>query len=228
MKRLLVIGWACAAVALGARAAEEGFSQTVRAADFSAAGLEKLTPEELARLDTLVRDYKSGVLMAAQREAEATAQAKAVVDAQAVAAKAEARAAAAMRAATEAKAAAEAKVAKAEVETQVARAEASRAKESFMGGLLAKAKVVLTPGTEVEYTSIDTQLAVDFRGWSKGTVFILANGQHWQVTDSSTYATPPESGPHKVRIVPGALGSFFLEIEGVRQKPRVSFVGGGK
>lgn len=184
MKRWLVIGWVCAAVALGARAAEENFSKAVRAEDFSAAGLTKLTPAELARLDALVRDYQSGALMAAQREVEA--------------------------------------------ETQAARAETTRAKEGFVGGLLAKAKVVLTPGTEVEYTSVDTQLPGDFRGWSPGTVFALANGQHWQVTDSSTYGTPPEPGPRKVRIVPGALGSFFLEIEGVRQKPRVTFVGGGK
>jgi hypothetical protein len=31
-----------------------------------------------------------------------------------------------------------------------------------------------------------------------------------------------------VRIVPGLMGSFFLEIEGVRQRPKIKFVGGGK
>ena len=49
-------------------AAEEDFSKTVRAADFSAAGLAKLSPDELARLDALVRDYKSGALIAAKRD----------------------------------------------------------------------------------------------------------------------------------------------------------------
>jgi len=229
MRRWLAIGLLGMAGALTVRAADEGFSKAVRAEEFSAAGLTKLTPEELARLDALVSDYKSGALIAARQEADVAAQAKTAAEARASAAEAEAKttgAAAEVRAATEAKVAAEAKAAQAEAEAQAARAEATKAKAGLMSGLLAKAKVVLTPGTEIEYASVDTRLVGDFHGWSPGTVFSLENGQRWQVTDSTTYATPPEPGLRKVRIAPGALGSFFLEIEGVRQKPRVKFVGG--
>ncbi len=41
-------------------AAENDFSRTVPREAFVAAGLEKLTPAELARLDALVREYKVG------------------------------------------------------------------------------------------------------------------------------------------------------------------------
>ena len=84
MKGPCVIGLAWAAALLGPRAvgstgsppAEENFSKAVRAADFSAAGLAKLSSEELARLDALVRDFKSGALVVARREAVAAEAAR--------------------------------------------------------------------------------------------------------------------------------------------------------
>src|SRR5438552_8537994 len=67
MKRLTWL--ACFVVlALGVVRAEESFSKSVPAEKFSAAGLGKLSAEELGQLDALVRDYKAGVL-AAKREA---------------------------------------------------------------------------------------------------------------------------------------------------------------
>jgi hypothetical protein len=72
--------WLCLGVAIMiacAVHAEEKFSQAIRNTDFSAAGLSKLTPEELARLDALVGDYRSGALDAAKRDL-AAAEAKAV------------------------------------------------------------------------------------------------------------------------------------------------------
>ena len=44
-------------------------------------------------------------------------------------------------------------------------------------------KVVLKPGTEIEYTTLDAVLARPFDGWQNGTVFTLTNGQRWVVTD---------------------------------------------
>lgn len=90
---------------------------------------------------------------------------------------------------------------------------------------LARAKVLLKPGTEVEYKIEETSLAGDFNGWQTGTVFVLGNGQRWQALNGS-YVTGRQPGSRKLRIVPGVLGSFFLEIEGVRQKPKVKFGGG--
>ena len=104
---------------------------------------------------------------------------------------------------------------------------AKKAQPNSQGGFFARAKVMLKPGTEVEYEKAETRLEGQFRGWEKGTIFTLENGQRWQVQEGS-YTTPPEVGPHRVVIAPGVLGSFFLEIEGVRQRPKVKFVGGGK
>lgn len=171
-----------------AMAAEEPFSKAVRTDDFAAAGLSKLTPEELARLDGLVRDYKSGALAAAQQQL-AAAQAKA--------------------------AEAEAKARMADV---AAKAKAEEAEKKL--SLLDRAKVLLTPGTQVEYSTLESRLKGDFNGWERGTVFVLENGQRWRTVGNSSYVTPPAPAP-KVRIVPGALGSFFIEIEGVRQRVRV-------
>lgn len=53
--------WALAGVMVaGGLAAAEEFSKAVRAEDFAAAGLGKLSAEELARLDGLVREFQRG------------------------------------------------------------------------------------------------------------------------------------------------------------------------
>src|SRR4051812_5206818 len=125
MKRLLWLGcFVTGAVALPA--AEDVFSKTVRAEEFSAAGLGKLAPQELARLDALVRDYKSGALLAARRDAETAAQARAAAEARAVQAEAKAE-------------------------------NAAREKKNEPG-LLSKAKVMLTPGTKVEYETTESRI----------------------------------------------------------------------
>jgi hypothetical protein len=197
MKRTLFVGLLWVALA-GAASAEEKFSRALRPEDFAAAGLGKLSAEERSKLDALVEAYGSGALAAAQREAAV---------------------------AVEARAAAEAKAVQAESDAKAAKTAAAKEKES--GGFFSRAKVLLKPGTEVEYETVETRLMTPFRGWDVGTVFTLENGQSWRV-ESGSYATPPEPGPRKVRIMPGVMGSFFLEIEGVRQKPKVKFVGGGK
>ena len=154
--------WVASALLLGLvalRSAEPAFSGAVSPGDFAAAGLGRLTPAELARLDALVRDYRSGALERARREAE--------------------------------------------------------------GGLLARAKVLLTPGTQVEYSTVESRLVGDFLGWEGRTLFTLENGQRWQSAGEAVYISPPIRSP-AVRIVPGALGSFWLVVEGV--KPRVKVV----
>ncbi len=50
----------------------------------------------------------------------------------------------------------------------------------------------------------------------------LKNGQAWRVVDGSR-AVYDLDGPG-VRIVPGVLGSFMLEVEGVAQRARVKRV----
>jgi len=207
---------------LGTRshAAEESFSRALSPADFSAAGLSKLTPEERARLDVLVRDYKSGALEAARREAVAAEQARAKAEA------ATARAEAAARSEAERAKQAEEKARVAQAEKE--RAQAQKSEKGEKGeSLLQRAKVLLTPGTQVEYSTLEARIAGEFRGWQPKMIFTLDNGQRWQVVGGESYVVSAESGP-KVKIVPGALGSFFMHVEGHRQRAKVAFVSGGK
>jgi len=90
MKKLLrAVGWVVV-LAVSAMAAED-FSKRLSAEDFAAAGLGKLSPEELARLDALVRGERSGELdrvraeTAAKVAAETTAKVKAEARAEAAA-----------------------------------------------------------------------------------------------------------------------------------------------
>lgn len=93
------------------------------------------------------------------------------------------------------------------------------AKES----LLERFKVMLLPGTKVEYTKLESRLAEPFKGWTKGTQFRLENGQTWEVVEGEYWAKTQPAGK-LATVVPGVLGSFFLEIEGVNQRPRVRIV----
>lgn len=222
-----MIRWAVMLAGLGlwmvaARAAEEGFSKAVSPADFAAAGLSKLTPEERARLDALVRDYKTGALEAARREAAAAAAAR--VQAEAATARAEATARSEAERAAKAEADARARTA------EVAAVKAARKPEKAdkpEGGLLQRAKVLLTPGTQIEYSTLEAKIVGEFRGWQPRTVFTLDNGQRWQVMSGESYVVSAEPGP-KVKIVPGALGSFFMHVDGHRQRAKVAIVSDGK
>ena len=81
-------------------------------------------------------------------------------------------------------------------------------------GLEDQASAGITP-----LEGVESSIAGHFEGWRGNTRFQLANGQVWQVSDGS-------SGFHnidnpKVRIRRGALGAFYLEIEGTNRSPRV-------
>ena len=173
MKSLIVgvLGWAVGLTAVGA--AENVFSKTVRAEEYSAAGQAKLSPDELAKLDALVMAFRSGALEAAQSSA-AAAEAQAVAN-----------------------------------------------EKTADSGFLAKAKVLLTPGTEVEYAAVESRIAGDFKGWEGGAVLTLENGQRWQIANGGFYNTPPVPSP-KVKIVPASLGGFWMMIEGVSTRVRVA------
>jgi hypothetical protein len=67
--------------------------------------------------------------------------------------------------------------------------------------------------------TIESYIPGAFEGWKPRTRFALANGQVWQISDDSArvhYIDNP-----KVSIRRGALGSFYLEIEGTNISPRV-------
>lgn len=171
---------------LGAARADDTFTQSLSPSDFKAAGLDKLTPDERAKLDVLVGGQRTGAVAKAKDETT--------------------------------------KVVAASVRAQVQAEDrqASSAKPAAPG-FIERMKVVLKPGTEIEYTTLDSTLVPPFRGWQRGTVFTLTNGQLWVVTDNDEYWAPTDKPVH-VHIVPGSLGSFFMEIE-KGGRPRVKFLG---
>ena len=67
--------------------------------------------------------------------------------------------------------------------------------------------------------TVESRIDGHFDGWYPGTRIRLANGQVWQVTDSSSRYADVDNP--KVTVRRGALGSFFLDIDGVNPAPRV-------
>jgi len=113
-----------------------------------------------------------------------------------------------------AEAAAEVQAVKVAAETEKAKAKPESP------GLFAKAKVMLSPGTKVEYGEIESRIAGEFTGWEGHTVFTLENGQRWRVANGGQYVTDPLSHP-KVRIYPATLGGFWLVVEGAGPRVKV-------
>ena len=189
MKKLFLLGIVWVALGTVGRAAEAVFTKAVAKADFFAAGLGKLSSEELARLDGLVRDYQSGALAAARRDAAAEA-----------------------RVLAEARRAEGASVARAQSE--------AGGEKTTKGGPLARAKVLLAPGTEIEYATVESRIAGNFTGWDGRAVLTLENGQRWQIANGGNYSTPPLLSP-QVKITPAPLGGFWMTIEGVAMRVKV-------
>lgn len=128
-----------------ARGETEGFTQSIPPADLAATGLSALTPEQLARLNVLVEEYKSGALAAARRAADA--------------------ASAAQRAAEAHAAQAEAQAVQSEAQAAAAKAEADRSKKDAQS-YLAKAKAALAPAKAVPVPLVESTIPGKFRGWS--------------------------------------------------------------
>lgn len=58
----------------------------------------------------------------------------------------------------------------------------------------------------------------DVRGWSKGDVVELDNGQRWRVVEGELYLGKTTSN-RKVTIAPGAFGAWYMQVDG--QTPRL-------
>jgi hypothetical protein len=70
-----------------------------------------------------------------------------------------------------------------------------------------------------EINSIESTFAGKFEGWGPNSRITLANGQVWQVADDSSAFCNCDN--KKVLIRRGALGAFYLEIEGTNRSPKV-------
>ena len=67
--------------------------------------------------------------------------------------------------------------------------------------------------------AIYSSISGEFRGWSNGTVFALANGESWRVTEGS-YSARPVSNPG-VTIRPGMISGWYMEVDGHPVKAKV-------
>jgi hypothetical protein len=192
-----------AALCAGGLRADDSFTKALSPEDFQAAGLNKLTPDELARLDALIRGEKAGAVAKAKEETT-----------QVVTAAVTEKVTAAVTASV------------AETVRQQVKAEDQKAeqKKAASAGFIERMKVVLKPGTEIEYTTLDAVLVPPFHGWQKDTILRLTNGQRWIVTDDGNYWADLTEKPVHVRVVPGMMGGFFMEIE-KGGRPKVRFLG---
>ena len=175
-----------------ARASEEKFSQTVLPEDFGTLGLSKLSPDELSRLDAKIEAYKSGALTAARREAEAALKAKQVAEVQAARSEANAKAA------------------------ELAAQKAEQLEESRRN----QAANALVPPKTAENVSIESTIPGKFRGWQGRQVFVLANGQRWQVSNNENYYAPAVDNV-KVRITRASVTGYWLTFPDLDARVRV-------
>lgn len=77
----------------------------------------------------------------------------------------------------------------------------------------------LAPKPAEELPEIQSHIPGAFEGWGPNERIRLANGQVWQIADDSTRFM--QRRDPKVTVRRGALGAFYLDIEGDNRSPRV-------
>lgn len=191
--------------------ADTGFLKSLPADAFNAAGLQKLTPEELARLEALVQQYKTGGVAEVRPQAETRAAASPQEAGKKIAA------------AGSNASAAEAKANAAPIPAQAAEAQAAAEPVKKQPGWFT-ALVTLDRASEKPEKAepLESRLVGDFDGWNGRTIFNLENGTRWvQQNKTDTYIYSPVLHSPKVKITPAAISGFWLEIEGVNLNVRV-------
>lgn len=71
----------------------------------------------------------------------------------------------------------------------------------------------------IEIESINSTIVGEFKGWKKGAIIKLANGQKWRVTSSS--AGYVKILDPKVEISRGFWGSYNMKVKGLNAKAKV-------
>ncbi len=72
---------------------------------------------------------------------------------------------------------------------------------------------------EAQGNAFVTSVVGEFTGWKKGTRLTLENGQVWEVVDPDYFSVSLQNPT--VRIRPGALGAWFVSVEGYNSQTRV-------
>ena len=150
---------------------EEGFLKAMTPPERAALGLQKLSADELARLEAAVERYKSGEIAGMKQEAEKKI----------VAAEARARA-----------------------------GQEPDGKEEKRKNYWA----LIFGEVDPKAFAFQSTLPGDFDVLEGKPTFKLANGQQWRVIQELHYVCAHALHDPKVRVQPGALSAFWLEIEG--------------
>ena len=161
---------ACAAVllslsapALAQRVVQGDLQQQMSAAEFKAAGLDKLDAAELATLNR----WLQGKVEAATTEAVAAVR--------------------------------------------------EEAREEGRQEVIVKNRGFFDFGSNEPISGV---LQGEFRGFGKGRIYVLDNGQQWEQTDATSISGVRKQSP-KVSISPGVMGVWYLKVEGVNTQPKV-------
>jgi hypothetical protein len=72
---------------------------------------------------------------------------------------------------------------------------------------------------KTELGAIESRIVGRFEGWSAGSRIKFENGQVWQVSDDSSRYL--DLNNPKIVVRRGALGAFYLEIDGTNHSPKV-------
>lgn len=75
---------------------------------------------------------------------------------------------------------------------------------------------------QVTLDAVEARIPGDFEGWTARSRIRLDNGQVWQIDDDSRAILELKNPKASVRR--GALGAFYLEVEGTNRSPRVKRV----
>lgn len=116
-----------------------------------------------------------------------------------------------------------AKVAAAEEKARKAEAKqpAEAAGEKKPGWLKALVTLERSGKAPEKEEAFEARLKGRFTGWRGRTMFMLENGQRWQQANPGEYSPVNEEESPRVKIYPGSLGSYWLEVAGHRQRVRV-------
>lgn len=84
-----------------------------------------------------------------------------------------------------------------------------------------RAVVVVSPGTRVVESAVESRIDGKFTGWEGLTVFRLQNGQRWQVANSDDEYWHPAVMNPRVRIVASSFGGYWMTVEKFNLRVRV-------
>ncbi|PSM12004.1 hypothetical protein [Stenotrophomonas maltophilia] len=101
--------------------------------------------------------------------------------------------------------------------TQAVAAVREEAREQGRQEVIVKNRGFFDFGSSEPITGV---LQGEFRGFGKGRVYVLDNGQEWEQTDSTSVVGVRRQSP-KVSIKPGVMGVWYMKVEGVNSQPKV-------